>query len=130
MVTDATINVTCRMTKRGMVLSGRIARTTIGLLGAAALVAFPPVAPATPPDDADAAITAAWQAAGGDTGPLGPKDGGVYPAGAGFAQAFPGGKISFPAATGADIMTGAILDKYRSLGGPAESDLGFPTIDE
>ncbi len=27
-------------------------------------------------------------------------------------------------------MTGAILDKYQSLGGPADSDLGFPTIDE
>ena len=74
------INVTCRMTKRGMV--GLIARTTIGLLSAAALIALAPVATATPQDDADAAITAAWQAAGGDTGPLGPKDGGVYPAGA------------------------------------------------
>jgi uncharacterized protein with LGFP repeats len=27
-------------------------------------------------------------------------------------------------------MTGAILDKYMSLGGPADGDLGFPTIDE
>jgi uncharacterized protein with LGFP repeats len=130
MVTDAMINVTCQMTKRGMVLSGLIARTTIGLLSAAALVVFAPVAAATPQDDADAAITAAWQAAGGDTGPLGPKDGGVYPAGDGFGQNFPGGKIFFTPATGAHAMMGAILDKYMSLGGPADSDLGFPTIDE
>ena len=72
----------------------------------------------------------AWQAAGGDTGPLGPKDGGVYPAGDGFGQNFPGGRIFFTPATGAHIMTGAILDKYMSLGGPADGDLGFPTIDE
>jgi uncharacterized protein with LGFP repeats len=124
------ISVTCQMTKRGNVLSGLIGRTTIGLLSAAALVLFAPIASATPQDDADAAITAAWQAAGGDAGPLGPKDGGVYPAGDGFGQNFPGGKIFFTPATGAHIMTGAILDKYMSLGGPADGDLGFPTIDE
>ncbi|HTI75546.1 MAG TPA: hypothetical protein VL634_11155 [Mycobacterium sp.] len=118
------------MTKRGVVGSGLIARTTIGLLCAAALILSAPVASATPQDDADAAITAAWQAAGGDTGPLGPKDGGVYPAGDGFGQNFPGGKIFFTPATGAHAMMGAILDKYMSLGGPADGDLGFPTIDE
>ncbi|WP_041311927.1 LGFP repeat-containing protein [Mycobacterium sp. JS623] len=118
------------MTKRGMVGRGLIARTTIGLLSAAALLWLAPAALATPQDDADAAITAAWQAAGGDTGPLGPKDGGVYPAGDGFGQNFPGGKIFFTPATGAHAMMGAILDKYMSLGGPADGDLGFPTIDE
>ena len=107
-----------------------LGRVAIGLLAVAALGLLSPVAKATPQDDADAAITAAWQAAGGDTGSLGPKDGGVYPAGDGFGQNFPGGKIFFTPATGAHIMTGAILDKYMSLGGPADGDLGFPTIDE
>src|SRR4029077_11702485 len=107
-----------------------LGRVAIGLLAVAALGLLSPVAKATPEDDADAAITAAWQAAGGDTGSLGPKDGGVYPAGDGFGQNFPGGKIFFTPATGAHIMTGAILDKYMSLGGPADGDLGFPTIDE
>src|SRR3954454_7165991 len=107
-----------------------LGRVAIGLLAVAAAGLLAPVATATPQDDADAAITAAWQAAGGDTGPLGPKDGGVYPAGDGFGQNFPGGKIFFTPATGAHIMTGAILDKYLSLGGPADGDLGFPTIDE
>jgi uncharacterized protein with LGFP repeats len=109
------------------ILLGRVA---IGLLTIAAAGLLVPVASATPQDDADAAITAAWQAAGGDTGSLGPKDGGVYPAGDGFGQNFPGGKIFFTPATGAHVMTGAILDKYMSLGGPADGDMGFPTIDE
>jgi len=72
-----------------------LGRVAIGLLAVAALGLLSPVAKATPQDDADAAITAAWQAAGGDTGSLGPKDGGVYPAGDGFGQNFPGGKIFF-----------------------------------
>src|SRR6476661_3389427 len=100
-----------------------LGRVAIGLLAVAALGLLSPVAKATPQDDADAAITAAWQAAGGDTGLLGPKDGGVYPAGDGFGQNFPGGKIFFTPATGAHIMTGAILDKYMSLGGPAPSSI-------
>ncbi len=118
------------MTKRGMVQSGLIARTTIGLLSAAMLILFAPAAVATPDSDADAAISAAWDAGGGATGPLGPKDGGVYAVGEGFGQNFAGGKIFFTPATGAHIMTGLILAKYESLGGPADSDLGFPTIDE
>jgi uncharacterized protein with LGFP repeats len=118
------------MTKRGMVGSGLIARTTIGLMSAAMLILFAPVAAATPESDADAAISADWDAGGGATGPLGSKDGGVYPIGEGFGQNLAGGKIFFTPATGAHIMTGLILAKYESLGGPADSDLGFPTIDE
>ena len=107
-----------------------LGRAAIGLLAVAAAGLLAPIAAATPDADADAAITEAWQANGGATGALGPKDGGVYQAGDGFGQNFPGGKIFFTSATGAHIMTGAILDKYQSLGGPADSDLGFPTIDE
>lgn len=117
--------------------------TTIGRFGAgvgavAVVVAFAvssalllaPIAAATPEGDADAAITSAWDAGGGPTGTLGIKDGGVYPAGAGFGQNFAGGKIFFTPETGAHAMSGAILDKYLALGGPADGDLGFPTIDE
>ncbi len=56
--------------------------------------------------DADAAITQAWDAGGGATGPLGPKDGDVYAVGAGFGQNFAGGKIFFTPDTGAHIMHG------------------------
>jgi uncharacterized protein with LGFP repeats len=106
-------------------------RATLGLVtAAAAAVLLAPVASASPDTDANDAITAAWDASGGPTSPLGPQDGGVYPIGDGFGQNFAGGKIFFTPDTGAHIMGGAILDKYMSLGGPADSDLGFPTIDE
>ena len=111
--------------------AGRAAALLVsaGLMTATVLLA--PRVVAEPEVDADAAITAAWETAGGGpAGPLGPKDGGVYPAGDGFGQNFAGGKIFYTPETGAHIMTGAILEKYESLGGPADSDLGFPTIDE
>ena len=110
-----------------------MARATAGLVMAVAiafLVPSVPMAWADPVSDADAAITTAWDAGGGPTGTLGIKDGGVYPVGAGFGQNFAGGKIYFTPETGAHIMQGAILDKYLALGGPADGDLGFPTIDE
>ena len=110
--------------------SAVLVRAAIGLLAVAAAVLLAPVAAATPEGDANDAINAAYDAGGGPTGPLGPKDGDVYPVGDGFGQNFAGGKIFFTPATGAHITTGAILEKYESLGGPADSDVGFPTIDE
>jgi uncharacterized protein with LGFP repeats len=108
-----------------------IGRLAVGLIAAAtAMALLAPIANADPQSDADDAITAAWTAAGGDTSQLGTKDGGVYPVGAGFGQNFAAGAIYFTPATGARAMYGAILDKYRELGGPADSDLGFPNIDE
>lgn len=105
-------------------------RLATGLLAIAAALIVAPVVAAQPESDANAAITAAWEASGGPGGPLGPKQGEVYKAGEGFAQNYTGGKMFFTPATGAHFMQGAILEKYESLGGPADSDLGFPTIDE
>jgi uncharacterized protein with LGFP repeats len=85
---------------------------------------------ASPATDADDAITAAWKDAGGPTSTLGDKQGDVYPVADGFAQDFANGKMFFTPATGARAIFGPILDKYESLGGPAGSDLGFPTINE
>ncbi|MCW2514528.1 MAG: hypothetical protein JWR11_3570 [Mycobacterium sp.] len=107
---------------------GRAGAGAVAMMAAALLAA--PIAAATPDGDADAAITQAWDAGGGPTGPLGPKDGGVYPVGAGFGQNFASGKMFFTPETGAHAMQGAILDEYQSLGGPGDGDLGFPTIDE
>jgi len=107
-----------------------IHRMVIGLLAASVALFLAPIAAAQPDTDANAAITAAWEASGGDGGTLGPRNGDVYPAGQGFGQNFAGGKIFFTPETGARIMQGAILEKYESLGGPVDSDLGFPTIDE
>jgi uncharacterized protein with LGFP repeats len=118
------------MSPQRTLLNTAIGHAAVALLTAAAVLLLVPTAEATPDGDADAAITATWESSGAATGPLGPKDGGVYPIGGGFGQNFAGGKIFFTPATGAHIMGGAILEKYQSLGGPADSDLGFPTIDE
>jgi uncharacterized protein with LGFP repeats len=116
---------------RSSTLVGRALLCLVALataLGCAALLA--PVAAASPLGEADDAITAAWKDAGGDHSDLGAKQGDCYAAGQGFAQDFVHGKMFFTPATGAKSMSGAVLDKYEALGGPAASDLGFPTINE
>jgi len=89
-----------------------------------------PTAGASPQTDAEDAIQAAWEQAGGDASVLGAKQGDVYAIGDGFAQDFAGGKMFFTPDTGAKFLYGAVLDKYESLGGPAGSTLGFPTMNE
>src|ERR1700730_19389976 len=89
-----------------------------------------PTASASSLGYAEAAMMAAWDKAGGDTSPLGARKGDVYPAGDGFALDFDGGTMFYTTDTGAKFVYGPILDKYRALGGPAGSDLGFPTINE
>jgi uncharacterized protein with LGFP repeats len=115
-------------------LLGRLmGRAGVALVMALAVIAFAPgiqIASASPEGDADVAMTQAWEAGGGPTGALGPKDGGVYAVGSGFGQNFASGRIYFTPETGARIMQGAILEKYLSLGGPGDGDLGFPNIDE
>lgn len=119
------------MSGRRTLLRTALARVTVGL---AAVVAsgllLAPVAAADPATEANDAITAAYDGSGGPTGPLGVREGDVYPVGDGFGQNFAAGKMFFTPATGAHWMQGAVLEKYESLGGPADSDLGFPTIDE
>jgi uncharacterized protein with LGFP repeats len=114
--------------------SGILARSARGLVVLTAGLMFialqTPVANASPIGDADNAITAAWKEAGGDTSDLGAKQGDCYVAGQGFAQDFVHGKMFFTPVTGPRSMMGAILDKYEALGGPAASDLGFPTANE
>jgi uncharacterized protein with LGFP repeats len=82
------------------------------------------------PDDPASAINAARRAAGGPLGPLGAADGRPYPIGKdGLGQNFAGGKIFYSPTTGAKVVTGQVLAKYESVGGP-EGDLGFPTTSE
>jgi len=97
---------------------------------AAAAVLVAPLALATPESDAADAINSAWSAAGGSDSAVGSRDGDVYEVGDGFGQKFTDGKIFFTPDSGAHLIFGAILDKYESLGGAADSDLGFPTINE
>ncbi|RAU90806.1 hypothetical protein DQP58_22185 [Mycobacterium colombiense] len=111
---------------RKLIGSALVSLTTTAL----AAVLLAPTAVASPIGDAEAAIMAAWDKAGGDTSPLGARKGDVYPVGEGFALDFDGGKMFFTPATGAKFAYGPVLDKYEQLGGPAGSDLGFPTINE
>ena len=111
-------------------LNSVFGRAAAAVLAATVALVLSPAALATPESDAADAINGAYDAGGGATGPLGPGDGGVYPVGGGFGQNYAGGKIFFTPDTGAHIMAGAILQKYESLGGPGDGDLGFPTIDE
>ena len=111
---------------RKLIGSALVSLTTTAL----AAVLLAPSAVASPIGDAEAAIMAAWEKAGGDTSPLGARKGDVYPVGDGFALDFDGGKMFFTPATGAKFAYGPVLAKYESLGGPAGSDLGFPAIDE
>ena len=111
-------------------LNSVFGRTAAAVLAATVALVLSPVAAATPESDAADAINRAYDASGGVTGPMGPGDGGVYPVGGGFGQNYAGGKILFTPGTGAHPVAGAILQKYDSLGGAADGDLGFPTIDE
>ena len=82
------------------------------------------------PGDVTTAIAAARRAAGGPLGPLGAADGEQYAIGSdGAGQNYAGGKIFYSPATGANVLTGQVLAKYESVGGP-EGDLGFPTSNE
>ncbi|MHC9293524.1 LGFP repeat-containing protein [Mycobacterium sp. LTG2003] len=118
------------MTRPGARLNTAVRRMTVGVLAVGLAGLLAPTASATPESDADAAITSAWDVSGGDGGPLGARQGGVYAVGPGFGQNFAAGKMFFTPDTGAHYVQGAILEKYESLGGPADGDLGFPTIDE
>ncbi len=119
-----------RQRRRSSILA-RSARGLVALTAGFTFIALQtPAANASPIGDADNAITAAWKEAGGDTSDLGAKQGDCYVAGQGFAQDFVHGKMFFTPATGPRSMMGAVLDKYEAVGGPAASDLGFPTANE
>ncbi len=117
------------MTRVGRQLNRTVGRLTLGVIATVAAAALAvPNALATPESDAADAINQAWNAAGGAGSVVGGQDGEVYQAGAGYGQKFADGKIFFEPSAGAHLLYGAVLDKYESLGGPADSDLGFPTI--
>lgn len=118
------------MRGRLTLLCTAVVRMTTGMAVLTAGLLLAPTAAADPISEANDAITAGYDASGGPAGPLGPREGDVYPIGIGFGQNFAAGKMFFTPGTGAHFMQGAILEKYESLGGPADSDLGFPTIDE
>ncbi len=99
------------MSRQPLLRLRMVGRAAIGVLGVATALLLAPTAMAQPEVEATDAITAAWEASGGDTGPLGASVGDVYPVGGGFAQDFASGKMYFTPQTGAHYMQGAILEK-------------------
>lgn len=118
------------MTRVGNRLGRSIRRLMLGVAATAAATALVvPTAVASPESDASDAINQAWQAAGGADSVVGGQDGAVFEVGGGYGQKFTDGKIFFTPTAGAHLIYGPVLDKYESLGGPADSDLGFPNSD-
>lgn len=109
----------------------------MGFLAAAgAMLLVAPQAAADPRGDADDAIGKLaeqihkGQADRGQAGAgLGPKQGGLIPAGDGFEQKFGGGAVFWSEKTGAKVLYGAILDKFHAEKGPTGT-LGFPVSNE
>ena len=118
-----------RPTEETTAFSGRRLLITLSVvaLGAALALVAPP-AIAAPPAEAVDAIGARYAEAGGPASPLGAPSGGAVDVAGGALQDYAGGAIYYSPDSGAKIMYGEILKKYRALGGPGE--LGFPTNDE
>lgn len=99
------------------------------LVAAGALLGAAPHAWAEPTADAIDAINDRYTAFGGDGSLLGVPVAEAVDVPGGAARDYQGGAIYYSADTGARVMYGAILDRYRALGGPG-SELGFPKNDE
>jgi uncharacterized protein with LGFP repeats len=74
------------------------------------------------------AILDRWRSLGAQTGVLGYPTGDDVAVPGGFRTDFAGGSIYWSAATGPQMVRGAILQRYVTAGGPAS--LGFPIADD
>lgn len=102
---------------------------TAGAVLSAAAPAVAELSPAAPAPVAHDEIEAKYRSWGGADSPLGHPVGEAYPVGTGAGRDYTGGAIYYSPGTGAHVMYGLILERYRELGGPAGA-LGFPTTDE
>ena len=108
---------------------GRRLLTTLSVAALGAGLFFvAPSAIAAPPAEAVDAIGARYDEAGGASLSARCAERAGCGRRGGALQDYAGGAIYYSADSGAKIMYGEILKKYRALGGPAE--LGFPTNDE
>ena len=107
-----------RPTEETTARSGRRLLITLSVvaLGAALALAAPP-AIAAPPTEAVDAIDARYAEAGGAASPLGEPSGAAVDVPGGALQEYAGGAIYYSQDSGAKIMYGEILKKYRALGG-------------
>lgn len=98
-----------------------VALVASGLFGA-------PAASAAPSSEATNAINERFTEFGGSQSMLGNPTGEATDIAGGAERDYQGGAIFYSPETGAKVMYGGILDKFRSLGGPAT--IGFPKNDE
>ena len=118
-----TTTVSPRVRRGASLAFGGLATVTAIMLGGA------PPAWAEPGADAVGAIDDRYTAFGGEGSLLGAPVGEAVDVPGGAARDYQGGAIYYSSGTGAHVMYGAILDRYRSLGGPG-GELGFPKNDE
>lgn len=100
-----------------------------GLFIAAGAVLTTAPAYADPSAEAAKSIEDRYAAFGGLNSLLGAPIGDAVDAPGGAARNYEGGAIFYSKDTGAHVMYGAILERYKALGGPG-SELGYPKNDE
>jgi len=96
---------------------------------ASSLLVSAPIVSAAPSSDAVSTINDRYAAFGGEGSLLGSPTGEAIDVPGGAERDYKGGAIFYSKDTGAHVMYGAILDRYKTLGGP-NSELGFPKNDE
>ncbi len=106
------------------VFNGSYAQLQTLARGSAAPTTTPPVTTPTPTDP----ITSYYNKLGGQSY-AGAAKGSIYNVAGGQAQDFANGSIYYSSTTGAHFVHGAILGRYKALGGPAGM-LGFPLTDQ
>ena len=114
-------------------VSSRSRRGALALGGiffaASAALASAPAVYATPSDEAVNAIDARYTTFGGAGSLLGAPIGDAVDMPGGAERDYEGGAIFYSKDTGAHVVYGAILERYKALGGPG-SELGYPKNDE
>ena len=111
-----------------MPLRAALALGGMFIVGSSLLLSTP-IAGAEPSTDAVDTINDRYATFGGESSLLGIPTADAIDVPGGAVREYQGGAIYFSKDTGAHVMYGAILDRYRALGGPS-SELGFPTNDE
>ena len=99
------------------------------IVASSALLSAPLVS-AAPSSDAVSTINDRYSTFGGESSLLGSPVGEAVDVPGGAERDYQGGSIFYSKDTGAHVMYGVILDRYKALGGPGTSGLGFPTNDE
>ena len=96
---------------------------------AGTMLATPTIAFAAPSTEAVNAINDRYSTFGGEGSLLGPAIGEAEDVQGGVKREYQGGTIYYSKDSGAHVMYGQILERYKALGGPT-SGLGFPKNDE